>query len=433
VSHANSRGQIVLERVRELPGGWQLMRTVAEREDAELIGGATRDLLLSRTPQELDVVVDRGAESLARELAHELAADGLADANTDLELGAHERFETAFLSWKGGRIDVATRRAESYPEPGALPEVRPGSPEEDLRRRDFTVNAIAIGLAGAQHGRLRAAAHALDDLQAGRLRVLHERSFLDDPTRLLRLARYRARLGFEPEERTALLATEALRGGALGTVTPARIGAELRLALREPDAVESLRSLAELEVLAALDPPLRFCERSARAALAILPRDGRADLLLLASLLESIDGSADGQREAEMKAFLDRLEFTAADRDRATRAALQAGPLVERLAEAQTPSQLREAVQGTPLEAIALAAARDEREPPALAAHGARRWLDELRHVHLKINGDDLVSAGIAPGPEIGRRLQAVLDMRLDGQLGDAPEAQLQAALEERT
>jgi tRNA nucleotidyltransferase (CCA-adding enzyme) len=423
-------GETVLERVRELPGGSELLEAVAARDDAELIGGATRDLLLGRTPLELDVVVERGAEQLARELAVALATDDGATATAGVEHGAYERFETAFVRWDGRRIDVATRRAESYGAPGALPDVRAGTPEEDLARRDFTVNAIAVALAGSRRGELRAPAHALEDLKARRLRVLHDRSFLDDPTRLLRLARYRARLGFEPEEHTALLAREAVRAGALDTLSPARLGAELRLALREPDPVAALASLDRLGVLAALTPPLRFDERPARGALGALPPDGRGDLLLLGSLLASTGAGGGEGRERSLRALLDALEFTASDRDRAVRTALLGPPLVERLAAAGSPSELRAVVRGAPLEAIALAAGIDQLEAPAPAALSARRWLEELRHVRLQITGDDLVSAGVAPGPEIGRSLDAVLDMRLDGELGDTREAQLQAALD---
>ncbi len=114
----------------------------------------------------------------------------------------HERFATAVVEWIHGRIDIAERRAESYPRPGALPEVRAATVAEDLARRDFTVNAIAVTLAGPHRGRIDAVEHALEDLSAGRLRVLHERSFIDDPTRLLRLARYRARLAFDVEGET---------------------------------------------------------------------------------------------------------------------------------------------------------------------------------------------------------------------------------------
>ncbi len=212
----------MLRALAAQPGGPALLSLARDRDDLELVGGAVRDLLLGRSPRELDVVVAGDAAALARELASLLGA----------RTTAHERFGTAAVEWEQGRIDVAERRVESYPAPGALPQVRPGSAEEDLARRDFTVNAIAVELGGAREGQLHGAAHALEDLHAGLLRVLHERSFNDDPTRLLRLARYRARLGFDVEAHTAELAAQALAAGALATVSRARIGAELRLALQ---------------------------------------------------------------------------------------------------------------------------------------------------------------------------------------------------------
>lgn len=425
-------GQTVLERLRELPGGAQLLELAARREDVELIGGAARDLLLGETPRELDVVVDGEAEAFAAQIASNidgrLAADGVRCA-----VEAHERFGTAVVSWQGGRIDVAARRAESYAAPGALPDVRAGTPEQDLRRRDFTVNAIAVALGGAHGGELRAAPDALEDLSNRRLRVLHERSFVDDPTRLLRLARYSARLGFEPEGRTAELAAQAVEAGALATISGARVGAELRLALAEGDAVASLAAIDDLGVLAALHPRLRFRAELARAALDLLPRDGRPELLLLATLLQP---TLIGCREADESAtydLLDDLEFPAADRDLVLRAAICADAVAEELQLAEAPSYVYEAASHVSLEGVALAGAWGELErgPFSEAHSAAREWLDELRHVRLQITGDDLIAAGIAPGPEIGRRLERVLRRKLDGELGDRPEAELSAALDE--
>jgi tRNA nucleotidyltransferase (CCA-adding enzyme) len=420
----------VLARLRELPGGPQLLDLAGAREDVELIGGATRDLLLGLAPRELDVVVGDDAASFAGELASSL---GGAFADEDDARGSttvHERFGTALVSWEGGRIDIAGRRAESYPAPGALPEVRAGTPEEDLRRRDFTINAIAVALGGPRRGQLRAVAYALEDLAAARMRVLHGRSFLDDPTRLFRLARYRARLRFEPEERTAELAAEALRSGAMATVSHARIGAELRLTLGEPDPLAALGALRDVGVLAALHPPLDLEDSLARRALALLPEDGRCDLLLLACLLPSRTVGVGEDPEAALRTFLDDMEFTAGDRDRALKTALLAPGLVGRLQAAVAGSQLREAVHGATLEATALAGALGEGQGLAGAAAAARRWLSELRLVRLRITGDDLLAAGVPAGPEIGHRLQAALDMRLDGELDDTPDAQLRAALD---
>jgi tRNA nucleotidyltransferase (CCA-adding enzyme) len=414
--------EIVLERLHGLPGGKALLEVAVERDDVELVGGAVRDLLLGREPRELDVVVGgdeqaftQAAPLFARELAARLGM--LAGANE------HERFGTARVEWDDGRIDVATRRAESYSAPGALPDVRAGTEQEDLERRDFTVNAIAVRLGGDRRRELRAVPDAFGDLEAGRLRVLHEQSFSDDPIRLLRMARYAARLGFEIETHTAALAQTAIAARALDTVSGARIGAELRLALGEADGVAALEAMSELGVLHALHPRLRFEEPVARATLALLPEDGRPDLALLASLVLPLALRAGVDVRAEIVGLLDRWDFPADDRDRLAAAAVAVPRLTEELPAAERPSLIRTAAQGVPLEGVALAGALGCEKP-------ARRWLRDLRHVHLEITGDDLLAAGLLEGPEIGRRLEMVLRLRLDGELAGGREAELAVALE---
>jgi tRNA nucleotidyltransferase (CCA-adding enzyme) len=394
----------LLERVREQPGGEALLGVAYE--GVHLVGGAVRDLLRAERPRELDVLVEGPIEPLLRALGGEAVT--------------HDRFGTASISLGDARIDVARARRECYPEPGALPEVEPASLVEDLLRRDFTVNAIAVSLTDAQ---MRSAPHAEADIARGVLRVLHEQSFLDDPTRLLRLARYGARLGFEVEEGTATLAREAIAARVLETVSGARIGAELRLALAEDDAVTALVALNELGMLEALHLRLRFEQPVARAALALLPEDGRADLALLASLVLPLALRARGDSRAEIVALLDRWDFPAGDRDRVAAAAVAVPRLIEELPAAERASALRAAARDVPPEGVALAGALGAEEP-------ARRWLEQTRHVHLEITGEDLLTAGIPEGPEIGRRLEAVLDLRLDGEIPADAQAQLAAALQ---
>ncbi len=405
----------VLEALARLPGGAEVLALAAGREDVELVGGAVRDLLLGTRPREIDIVLDgepasfpHEAALFARELAQSLPAP--------FEVSFHERFATAAIRWAGGRIDVASRRAETYPQPGALPQVRPAGEDEDLERRDFTINAIAVGLGGGRLGVLRAAPGALRDLDAGVLRVLHERSFTDDPTRLMRLCRYAARLGFAADPGTTRLAERAIAAGAIGTISRARAGAELRLALAEPDPLAALRQLQRLGALSAIDRRLRLDEPTARAALELLPSDGRPELLLSAAMLT--------QPAADL---LDALEYPAADRQVALEAAARAGALAEQLARALAPSQLRGLLAGLAPETVALAGARGR---PA-AAEAARRWLTELRHVRLRITGEDRISAGLAEGPRIGRGLERALGMRLDGKIDDERSAQLRAAMEQ--
>jgi tRNA nucleotidyltransferase (CCA-adding enzyme) len=419
--------EVVRARLPEQPGGPQLLALAAahDEHELELVGGAVRDLLLGRAPRELDVVVQGDAIALAQTLAAQLAS----------EATVHERFGTALVQAGEVRFDFAMRRAESYPAPGALPEVRAGSASEDLQRRDFTVNALALALNGPRRWQLRSVPHACADLRARQLRVLHEQSFIDDPTRLLRLARYRVRLDFAAEAHTAELAHAAVRMGALSTVSGARIGAELRLALEEPQAVAALQAMHELGLLAALHPRLRHDPALAGRALELLPRDGNRAALLLAMLLLPLTLKADGHPEAEAQALLDRLEFPAGLRDLALRTALEAVRLageldtrardVDRDRADLRSADLYRAVDTSPPEGVALAGALGGES----TAQAAQRWLMELRHVRLQITGEDLLAAGVPQGPEVGRRLRETLLRRLNGELAEGREAELRTAL----
>jgi tRNA nucleotidyltransferase (CCA-adding enzyme) len=432
-------GDAVVERLATLPGGPQLLALAARYGGVELVGGAVRDILLDRTPRELDVVVAEDAPAFAAALARDLGAE--------VQVIHHERFGTALVRWKAGEIDIATCRTETYSAPGALPDVAPGTPEQDLLRRDFTVNALAVALGGTTKGRLRASPFALEDLAERRLRVLHEHSFSEDPTRLLRLARYKARLGFAVEHDTARLAVRALSAGALNTVSGARIGAELRLALGEADAHRALVAMDALGLFSALHPSLRFDRALAQTALRMAAvgeeekkrkrgaaSDGtrlRIELLLLAVLLVPlVHGSPHGER-GEARALLDELQFPAAERDIALRAAGSAQTLADELDRAHAPSTVYELASGLPVETVALAGAWAQltQGSTGKAAPMARAWLETLRHVRQGISGEDLIAAGVPEGPEIGRRMDAAHRMLLDGRIEAGRDSELRAAL----
>jgi tRNA nucleotidyltransferase (CCA-adding enzyme) len=437
---APARGRIVrtgaeaITALEQQPGGRELLAAVGGRDDAALVGGAVRDLLLGGEPRELDVTVAHGSGELAAQLAAALGGRAHADEQPARST-VHERFGTASVEWDAGRIDIAELRAESYPQPGALPEVRPAGPEEDLARRDFSVNAISLALGEPRRGELSAVEGALADLDEGRLRVLHERSFIDDPTRLLRLARYGARLRFGAEQRTAELAAAALAAGALGTVSGARIGTELRLALGEADALAALLTLAELGVLGALSPQLSIEEPIARRALALASPDTRVAVLLTALLLLLAPEPPSERRRSEMVTQLDELELPARERDDAIACVLAAPALAGELSAAARPSRLHDVLGGQPPEALVLTAAlalAEQPEPRREAAAQALLWLSTLRHVRLQINGDDLLAAGVPEGPAIGEGLARALRLRLDGELAEGRSAELAAALQER-
>ncbi|HWF51225.1 MAG TPA: hypothetical protein VG294_11360 [Solirubrobacteraceae bacterium] len=391
--HTPTREELI-GQIRALPSAAPLLAAVGDEPGVHLVGGAVRDLLLGGehgpVAGDLDLVVEGDAAALASRLGGR-------------HLG-HERFGTASVTLDGHNYDFATARRESYAEPGALPDVSPATLREDLLRRDFTVNAIAAALGGPHAGTLTAAPGALEDLAAARLRVFHDRSFIDDPTRLFRLARYASRLGFAIDPKTLGLARAAVDGGALSTVSGPRIGAELRLLERENDPVGALAALTELGVDRALHSRFGIADPElARRALTLLPPDGRRDVLALALAAADVP-------PAELAVLLDELAFKAEARDGVVAVTSGAGPLAEGLAAARCPSEIAAAVGRGGAELVALAGALGPEER-------AREWLERLRHVRLEIDGDDLIAAGVPRGPGVGEALRAALAAKLDGRV----------------
>ena len=394
----------MLRRIGELPAGAPLLERLRGLAGVYLVGGAVRDLLMGGAPSDLDLVVEGDAVQVAKRIGQNLVV--------------HDRFGTSTVQVDGFTYDLARARRERYEHPGALPDVEPAPLSEDLGRRDFTVNAIAIALGGSDAGTVSAAPRAIEDLDARRLRVMHDRSFIDDPTRLLRLARYRSRLGFAVEPRTAELARQAVEYRGLGTVSGARIGTELRLLAREPDPVAAFGALRELGLDTAIHPDFGLKEADAdlaRRALGLLPADGRRDLVVLAL-------AARGAPRSELGPLLDRLAFSAGDRDVILRAAIDADSIARALADARRPSEIAAAVGAAGPELVAIAGALG-------AEQAAAEWLERLRHVQLEIDGRDLLAAGIPEGPGIGLGLQAALAAKLDGHAA-GKEQELQAALQ---
>ena len=376
----------VLERLGRPPA----VAALDGEEAVYVVGGAVRDLLLGRRPHELDFVVEGDAVAVARRAAERIGG----------RVTAYERFGTATVAAPEATFDVTAARRERYPRPGALPEVELGaSLREDLERRDFTVNAIALHLAD---GRLLSLPGAEEDLAARRLRVIHDGSFRDDPTRMLRLARYAARLGFEPDPDTDALVDPAL----LPTVTGSRLGAELRLLLREPQPAALLALERHGLGRALLGDEFSVDPEVVTRAQALTPPDARADLVALAATIPGAVGPR-----------LDHLAFPAAERDVVARAAA-ASPL-----RPSADVDLWRLLRREPAEVVAVAGARGDAAP-------ARRWLDEVRHRRLAITGDDIVAAGLS-GPAVGEALDAATAAMLRG---EAPgrEEQLAAALGRR-
>ncbi|HVW48635.1 MAG TPA: hypothetical protein VHA76_16375 [Solirubrobacterales bacterium] len=327
----------------------------AAPEPVYLVGGAVRDLLLGRHRADIDLVVEGDPAALAASLGVEVTE-------------SHSRFGTLKVRLGEEELDIAASRRERYARPGALPEVELGAPiRTDLARRDFTVNAMAVPLAEPRE--LIDPYDGQVDLEAGVLRAIHPDSFVDDPTRAIRAARYAARFGLavEPETRRRLPATD------LSTVTPERRWSELRKLAEEESGVRGLELLAGWGL--------------------VEPRPG-GESFALARDVDRLMAGPPWSEEA------DRAEAILA-------AALGPAPGCEPLVDA-TPA---------PSEGVSLARGRDPIELVLARAAGAT-WLDDWlrwRAVRLDIGGADLTAAGLQ-GPAVGRALEAALAAKLDGE-----------------
>ena len=395
------------ERVRRLPGMDRLLPALEGLPPAYLVGGAVRDLLLGGHPVDVDIAIEGDARSAARALAERLGG----------QPREYERFGTADVNVGGQTLHLVSTREESYDAPGELPRVALASLSEDLRRRDFTVNAMAIGLTGDDLGHLYDPHGGLGDLDARAIRVMHDHSFIDDPTRLLRAVRYATRLGFALEPETERLAREAVAGDALASVSGARIRDELMDLLRETEAPAGVELLRDLEIHTALHPELDpDPDLVASAALGAAALGADRGVSALAALVENAP--------EELDLWLADLNLPADERDAASRAARVGPRLAQALRERDhTPSELRALLAREPLEALALALALRAPSEPVL------RWVTDLRGVGLEISGADLLAAGVPEGPAVGRALEGTLRRKLDG-LVSGREDELETALQ---
>jgi len=381
---------------------------------AWLVGGPVRDLLLGRASPDLDIAVEGSVDAVAAALAE--------------RPGASVRKSTCFLTCTlvldtGSELDIAHARTERYPEPGALPVVAEATIAEDLRRRDFTVNAMAVALAPGEFGRLLDPHGGLRDLDAGLLRVLHESSFEDDPTRMIRAVRFMLRLGFALEPHTRELLRRAADEGRLAALSGARLRNELRRLFAEAPAegLGTLQSLGLVEAMG-LPPAPRMATRAGvalPAALSALSLELEEILPLSACL-----GIYAGQARVDLQALGERLMLDAGEtRELAAAARLLAEP-PEALHTEASDSALHAALRGlSPTAAAAGWAALDADTRGRL-----ERYWHRLRNVAADITGQDLIGAGREPGPAFGAALEAALVAKLDH--GADRDEQLALALE---
>lgn len=369
-----------------------------------IVGGSVRDLALGRRLTDFDLTVEGDAVRLARALAFQHG--GGVTAHT--KFGTAKWFLPAGLKASHDTLDLVSARSETYRHPAALPTVRMGTIVDDLRRRDFTINAMAIRLDGTHFGELRDDLKGMEDLNHGIVRTLHPGSFIDDPTRMYRAFRYAGRYEFRVAEDTLALIPGARE--YVQKLSAQRIRHELDLILDEPQAVAILRKLHGLDLLTAIHPLLGNFEQSRLATLephgpVLQPRSSRWVLWLM------------HLRDQEIGFLNDRLHFRA-DLLKVLHSALLLNAILPALTGLK-PSEVVDVLDGYSVKALEIVAgAAAEGETKSIL----RKYLADWRHVKPGTTGHDLKKLGIPPGPrynEILRRLRAAW---LDGEVGTEKE-----------
>lgn len=403
------------ERIGEIPRLQavlpEIQRVAANFEGVYLVGGAVRDVLLGEPSLDIDLMVEGDAIAFAGRLAAGLGARS----------HPHEKFQTAVIKGAAGdgselRVDVATARSEFYSAPGALPEVERATLRHDLARRDFTINAMAASLKSDDLGSVYDFCGGYRDLRAGVVRVLHNLSFIEDPSRIFRALRYETRLGFKMDAHTVSLARGCLRMRLLGDLSSVRLRDELMAILSEERIDGAIMRMSELGLDRAMHPALRADARARE----LIARAGslaeRASwgtrlglgLLRLACLVRDIPAD-------QLFGWLGDLRFKRADQDVVAACVTTAPRILEVLGREgpPSPSETYRLLKGQPLEVAAMALVLSEPDSAAVAI--LRRWLDELREVRLEISGGDLIAAGLPESRALGRALEETLDLKLDG------------------
>jgi tRNA nucleotidyltransferase (CCA-adding enzyme) len=384
-------------------------------EGVYLVGGAVRDVLMGEPNFDVDIAVEGDGIALGAALARALGG----------RVVPHEKFGTAIVLYgDGGRIDVATARTEFYDYPGALPTVEQASIRQDLYRRDFTINAMAVSLKGEDFGRLVDYFGGHRDLADRVVRVLHNLSFIDDPTRIFRAIRYETRYGFHMDAHTLSLARACVEMELVGELSSSRLRDELQALLSEERVAASVRRMAELGIDRAIHPHLAADEETVRLIeeldelRARYAPEAPAWRLRLVALVRRLGPT-------EVLDWAEQLKLRRRD--------------AERIADAVTVApRLRDLASSTK-EPAALWARISPHDPDGalLALAGAKgrarkrlaRYFEELRAVRLEISGGDLAELGLGESPRVGAVLDELLRRKLNGEL-DGRTAEIEAARE---
>jgi tRNA nucleotidyltransferase (CCA-adding enzyme) len=372
-----------------------------------LVGGAVRDIVMGRNPQDIDLLVEGDAISLAMSI----------HKKTGGKIITHERFGTARLIIEGMQYDFATARAEYYTESGVHPKVLQSSIREDLLRRDFTINAMALGLYGQSTDEIIDYCGGLDDIASKKVRILHNLSFVEDPTRVLRAIYYAQILDFEIEKETDRLACDAIKTGLLSTAKNERTVQEFDKILVHQKGSQMLIKIEEFDGLSTI-----FGEIPEKLKSTLQ----RADKLAVLSEKYNIKPDIKLLRMLILSSELDRGSL----RENLTRLRMP-GKFIEQLDQSREGSAVLSQLIPTKDSLMIFKASRNLNDSAIIYACMAQRLTDslkniemvtKLRNVKLEITGNDLIAVGVKSGKTIGEILESVLYEKSAGRLGGYKE-----------
>lgn len=391
---------------------YELLRSLGETGEilgypVFIIGGFVRDLLMGRPNLDIDVVVEGDGIAFAKGFS----------SKSYCQILSHQRFGTAVLKFPDGfKVDIASARTEEYRHPGALPDVRLGSIKDDLYRRDFTINAIAIWLNTKKFGELVDYFGGMQDLQKRRIRVLHDLSFIDDPTRLFRAIRFEQRFGFSIDQNTQTLMEEAISKNSLKNITGQRIRNEILIILKELKPFFPLVRMSQFNLLGYIHPNIQTSSEmnelfhEAEEILnwwksTIASQHLKADriLLNLIILLYQLDENA--IEDISKRLFLTNTYIEAL---KSSKTKLLTA--LQNIENSNKPSVIYKNLKQIHLEVLLFSIAKFKNLREKLSI-----YLTEFCNIKPLVNGNDLKGLGYPMGPLYSRILESAFEAQLDG------------------
>ncbi|MFA5411141.1 MAG: CCA tRNA nucleotidyltransferase [Candidatus Omnitrophota bacterium] len=378
---------------------------------AYLVGGFVRDLILGVKNLDVDIAVEGSGIKFAEELSAALKA----------KIIRHRRFGTATISLSHNlKIDIATAREECYPEPACLPLVKSGRLKDDLKRRDFSINAMSIGLNGDDFGRLIDFFHGLNDLRSKKIRVLHDSSFIDDPTRILRAVRFEKRYNFRIETHTLKALKKAVALKMLERVQPQRLRDELILSLKEPSGLKQIRRLNELTGFGFINAGLSFSKKN-YALLETLEgqinwfRKAYSRRRQLDAWLIYFFGVVDPLSSSEVQSICKRYVFSRGEEKRILSFKKTNHSFIRRLGLKEIkPAQIFSLLE--PLSYEVILALKAKYKAPLIQKR-IEDFFEIYNGMRLSIRGADLHRLGVMPGPYYRKIFTRVMNAKLNGKI----------------